>query len=422
VLNGNTESGDKWFTDMEVPSRHGFELSRVRSVDKGRYWISIYRKRETGSLGTKNGSITRRALRSGSAASEQAAARAAHLRYVHDDMPGITRSGEPPHFRYYRPDGKLVKDRATLDRIDALGIPPAYRDVWICLVDNGHLQATGKDARGRKQYRYHPAWRAARDAAKYDRMLAFGEALPTIRARVDADLARQGLPREKVLATVVYLLEKTCIRVGNDEYVYSNRSYGLTTLLNRHVHIAGSKLRFVFKGKSGKKHDIALSSRRVARIVRACQELPGQALFQYLDEKGETHHVHSDDVNAYLKEVTGQEFTAKDFRTWAGTLACALCLAESEAATSATHGKRIVADAIKRVAQRLGNTPAICRKCYVHPAVIEAFQSGSVVHTERSVATEATSTDLTPDEKAVLDFLKQQVQTGDRRASVIKLL
>jgi len=359
----------------------------------------------------KNSSITRLAPSSSSLAEVQAA-RAAHLRYVHDDMPGITRCGTAPHFRYQAPDGKIVKDRATLDRIDALGIPPAYTDVWICPLENGHIQATGKDARGRKQYRYHSAWRAVRDAAKYDRMLAFGEALPTIRARVDADLARQGLPREKVLATVVYLLEKTCIRVGNEEYAHSNRSYGLTTLLNRHVHIAGSKLRFVFKGKSGKKHDIALSSPRVARIVRACQELPGQALFQYLDENGETHHVHSDDVNAYLKEATGQEFTAKDFRTWAGTLACALCLAESEAAANVTESKRIVAAAIKRVSQRLGNTPAICRKCYVHPTVIEAFQAGIVVPIAPSSETETTATGLTLDEKAVLNFLKQQV--GDR--------
>jgi DNA topoisomerase-1 len=342
------------------------------------------------------------------AASEQVAARAAHLRYVHDDMPGITRSGTPLHFRYHAPDGTRIKDRTTLDRIRALGIPPAYSDVWICPLENGHLQATGKDARGRKQYRYHAAWRAVRDAAKYDRMVAFGEALPAIRARVNSDLARHGLPREKVLATVVYLLEKTCIRIGNDEYAHSNESYGLTTMLNKHVHIAGSKLRFHFKGKSGKRHDIALSDRHVARIVRACQELPGQALFQYLDENGDTHHVHSDDVNAYLKEASGQDFTAKDFRTWAGTLACAQCLAESEAATSVSHGKRIVSEAIKKVAQHLGNTPAICRKCYVHPAIIEAYQTGVLVLTNRSSDTANAPTDLTTDEKAVLDFLKRQ--------------
>jgi DNA topoisomerase-1 len=335
------------------------------------------------------------------------AVRAAHLRYVHDDMPGITRHGSARRFRYLAPDGTPIKDQATLDRIRALGIPPAYRDVWICPLENGHLQATGKDARGRKQYRYHPAWRAVRDAAKYDRMLAFGEALPTIRARVDADLALRGMPREKVLATIVYLLEKTAIRVGNDEYAHSNESYGLTTMLNRHVHIAGSTLRFRFEGKSGKRHDIALSDRHVARIVRACQELPGQALFQYLDANGETHHVHSDDVNAYLKEITGQEFTAKDFRTWAGTLACALCLAEAEAASSTTHSKRIVAEAIKKVAQHLGNTPAICRKCYVHPAVIQAFESGVLALARRSTGTTPLPTDLSMDEQAVLDFLKQ---------------
>jgi DNA topoisomerase-1 len=345
-------------------------------------------------------------------APEKAAARAAHLRYVHDDMPGITRTGAPPDFRYRGPDGKLIQDRGTLERIRALDIPPAYQDVWICPLENGHLQATGKDARGRKQYRYHAAWRAVRDAAKYDRMLAFGEALPTIRARVDADLARRGLPREKVLATLVYLLEKTCIRVGNDEYAHSNESYGLTTMLNRHVDIAGSKLRFAFKGKSGKFHDIALSNPRVSRIVRACQELPGQALFQYLDEEGNTHQVHSGDVNAYLQEATGQEFTAKDFRTWAGTLACALCLAEGEAAAGPTQGKRIVAAAIKKVAQHLGNTPAICRKCYVHPAVIEAFHAGTVVRAEVSSEAAASATDLSPEEKAVLTFLKAQANSG----------
>lgn len=325
-------------------------------------------------------------------------------------MPGITRHGAAPHFRYRSPEGEAIKDPATLERIRKLGIPPAYRDVWICPLENGHLQATGKDARGRKQYRYHTAWRAIRDTAKYDRMTAFGEALPMIRERVDKDLALRGLPREKVLATVVYLLEKTCIRVGNDEYAQSNRSYGLTTMLNRHAEIAGSKLRFHFKGKSGKKHDIALSSPRVARIVRACRELPGQALFQYLDENGETHQIHSDDVNAYLKEISGQDFTAKDFRTWAGTLACALCLAQGEAASSPTEGKRIVAEAIKQVAQHLGNTPTICRKCYVHPAVIEAFLSGVVLSVERDAESAAT-TELTPDEKAVLAFLKNPLHT-----------
>lgn len=353
-------------------------------------------------------SITCQAQSHASVGSEMAAARAAHLRYVHDDIPGITRSGTPPHFHYYGPDGKKIKDQATLDRIRALGIPPAYRDVWICPLENGHLQATGKDARGRKQYRYHTAWRAVRDAAKYDRMAAFGEALPTIRARVNSDLAQHGLPRQKVLATVVYLLEKTCIRVGNDEYAHSNESYGLTTMLCRHVHIAGSKLRFHFKGKSGKQHDIALSDPHVARVVRACQELPGQALFQYLDEHTAIHHVHSDDVNAYLKETSGQDFTAKDFRTWAGTVACALCLAEGEPPTSSAHGKRIVSEAIKKVAQHLGNTPAICRKCYVHPAIIEAFQSGVLTLKVKTSEMTKEATELTPNEKAVLDFLKQQ--------------
>lgn len=359
----------------------------------------------------KPASHSRHAVPAQSILPEKAAAQAAHLRYVHDTLPGITRHGEPPHFRYRAPDGKPIKDRATLERIQKLGIPPAYREVWICPLENGHLQATGKDERGRKQYRYHAAWRAVRDNSKYDRMLAFGEKLPTIRARVQEDLARRGLPREKVLATVVYLLEKTCIRVGNDEYAHSNHTYGLTTLLNRHVNIAGSRLRFHFKGKSGKKHDIALNSPRVARIVRTCQELPGQALFQYLDAEGVAHPIHSDDVNAYLKEVSGQEFTAKDFRTWAGTLACALYLAEGEAAGSETECKHRVVEAIRRVAQHLGNTPAVCRKCYVHPAVIEAFQAGKVVSPCLSDMADATPTDLSPEERAVLDFLKADLPT-----------
>ena len=275
-----------------------------------------------------------------SLADPRIAAKTAHLRYVTDQKPAITRRPkEGGGFSYFDADGNPVTDPNTISRIKALGIPPAYTDVWICAQANGHLQATGRDAKGRKQYRYHARWREVRDAAKYDRMIAFGAALPTIRARVDTDLARHGLPREKIIATVIYLLEKTCIRVGNDEYAHSNESYGLTTMLATHVNIAGNTLRFRFRGKSGKQHDIAFHDPRVAGVVRRCRDLPGQELFQYVDHEGATHHIHSDDVNAYLHEASGQDFTAKDFRTWAGTLLCALCLAESEAATSESHAK-----------------------------------------------------------------------------------
>ena len=339
------------------------------------------------------------------------AAKAAHLRYVNDDKPGFTRKPDGKGgWRFLDTDGKRITNKETLARIKSLGIPPAYRDVWICPLANGHLQATGRDARGRKQYRYHPRWREIRDAAKYDRMLAFGAMLPAIRRRVDEDLSRRGMPREKVMATIIYLLEKTCIRVGNDEYAHSNQSYGLTTLLNEHVHISGSTLRFRFRGKSGKDHDIALRDAAAARILRKCQDLPGHELFEYTGEDGAVHRVHSEDVNEYLREIAeGEEFSAKDFRTWAGTLFCASYLAESEAAASQSQGKRVVAEAIKRVSQRLGNTPAVCRKCYVHPAVIEAFQEGAAV-LDRTVTAHAAPDGfgLNPDEAAVLRFLTQK--------------
>ncbi|HET9146572.1 MAG TPA: DNA topoisomerase IB [Acetobacteraceae bacterium] len=343
------------------------------------------------------------------------AAKVAHLRYVSDDRPGFTRKSDGKGgWRYYDTEGKRITDKAILARIRSLGIPPAYRDVWICPLENGHLQATGRDARGRKQYRYHPRWREVRDAAKYHRMLAFGAMLPAIRRRVEADLARPGLPREKVMATIVYLLEKTCIRIGNDEYAQSNRSYGLTTLLNEHVHISGSRLRFRFRGKSGKEHDIALHDAAAARILRKCQELPGHELFEYVDQDGVTHRVHSGDVNDYLREISeGEEFTAKDFRTWAGTLFCAACLAAGEAATSQSHAKHLVAEAIRQVSQRLGNTPAVCRKCYVHPAVIEAFQEGAMI-LEREAEAAADEFALNPEEAAMLRFLERRARGAGR--------
>lgn len=340
------------------------------------------------------------------------AARLGHLRYVHDDKPGITRHGSAKDgWTYRNPDGSKVTDEETLARIRKLALPPAYVDVWICPLANGHIQATGKDARGRKQYRYHERWREVRDASKYHRMTEFGAALPAIRARVDADLARPALPREKVLATIVYLLEKTCIRVGNDEYAHANDSYGLTTLLARHVAISGSTLRFRFRGKSGKEHDIALHDARVAKVVRRCHDLPGHELFHYQDHEGRLHQIHSDDVNAYLREASGgQDFTAKDFRTWAGTLFCAMYFAEIDPPENLTQEKRLIAEVVKRVAEHLGNTPSVCRKCYIHPQVIDAFRSRSVVlerKLKRNKAIQADRHALTTEEVSVLNFLTE---------------
>ncbi len=307
------------------------------------------------------------------------AARAAGLRYVSDHRPGITRRcAVDGSFDYSAADGSPVTDKNTLARIKALGIPPAYEDVWICPNPNGHLQATGRDAKGRKQYRYHARWRAQRDDTKYGRMIAFGEALPAIRERVAADLARRGMPREKVLATVVRLLETTHIRIGNEQYARENHHYGLTTLHNEHVDIDGSTLHFHFRGKSGKDRAIDLRDRRLAQIVRRCQDLPGHELFEYVDADGQAHTVGSHDVNAYLHEIAGQEFTAKDFRTWAGTLLAARALAECEACQTDAQAKRTLAQVVKQVAGELGNTPAVCRKCYIHPAVFQSWQAGAL--------------------------------------------
>jgi len=340
-----------------------------------------------------------------------AVAKAARLRYVFDRMPGIRREKARAGFRYVGPDGQPVADEKTLERIRKLAIPPAYTDVWISPFPNGHLQATGRDARGRKQYRYHERWRAVRDETKYDRMLAFGDALPRIRERIAHDLALPGLPREKVLATIVRLLEATRIRIGNEEYARQNGSYGLTTLRNDHVDVRGSTVRFKFRGKSGKEHEIDIRDPRVARVIQKCQDLPGQDLFEYIDPDDATiHHVTSDDVNDYLHEIAGEEFTAKDFRTWAGTLLCALSLAEMELAESETQRRQNVVDAVKRVAERLGNTPAVCRKCYVHPALLDSYLDGSlpeVLALPAGVAPEAGSEmELSQEETAVLKFLR----------------
>ncbi|HEY3076744.1 MAG TPA: DNA topoisomerase IB [Burkholderiales bacterium] len=303
-------------------------------------------------------------------------ARAAGLRYVSDAVAGIERRAARMGFRYLASDGAAVRDKATLARIRALAVPPAWTDVWICPREDGHLQATGRDARRRKQYRYHPRWREVRDESKYGRLVAFGRALPRIRRRVARDLARPGLPREKVLATLVRLLETTYIRIGNEEYARDNESFGLTTLRERQVRVAGAQLRFRFRGKSGVPHEIALTDRRIAQIVRRMQDLPGQELFQYVDEDGSTRAIESTDVNAYLKSVAGEEFTSKDFRTWAGTLLCARALRRLPPPQSAAAGRREVAQAIAAVARELRNTRAVCRKCYVHPAIIESYLEG----------------------------------------------
>ncbi|MEE2850922.1 MAG: DNA topoisomerase IB, partial [Pseudomonadota bacterium] len=301
------------------------------------------------------------------------AAESAGLVYVNDDMPGITRVRAGKGFTYRDADGRTIRDKAERKRLAALAIPPAYADVWICPDPNGHIQATGRDDRGRKQYRYHTAFREVRDGAKYERMFVFAKALPGLRARVRKDMSLRGLPADKVLATIVYLLENTMIRVGNADYARQNKSHGLTTLRDRHVTFDGNEVRFRFKGKGGKEWDLGLRDRRVARIVKAAQDIPGQHLFQYLDEDGERHQVTSTDVNAYLRRISGRRITAKDFRTWTGTVLAALALAEYERADSDAAAKRNVRDAIEAVAARLGNTPTICRKCYVHPQVIEAY-------------------------------------------------
>jgi DNA topoisomerase-1 len=301
------------------------------------------------------------------------AAGAAGLDYVSDtETAGIRRLGAPGRFRYVAPSGKKVRDRATIRRIRALAIPPAWRDVWIAPSSRAHLQATGRDARGRKQYRYHPQFAAMRDADKYAHLLTFALELPALRRRLKADLKRPGLPRERIFAALVTLLEETLIRVGNEDYARANHSYGLTTMRNRHVRVHGAALRFVFRGKSGKRWDLALQDRRVARVVRACQELPGQHLFEYRDQDGAVHPVTSTGVNAYLRQITGKDVTAKDFRTWGGTVSAAIAFRRRQEPAT----KKAVRAVIGEVAARLGNTVAVCRKCYVHPAIIEAFAQG----------------------------------------------
>lgn len=341
-----------------------------------------------------------------------AAAQAAGLQYVSDDVPGIRRQRQGKKgFIYFTPEGERIRDPKEIQRINTLAIPPAYRDVWICPLPNGHLQATGRDAKGRKQYRYHPLWRTVRDQTKFTRMIAFSRSLPTIRQRIEQDLSLPGMPKQKVLAAVVRLMEQTRIRVGNEEYARRNQSYGLTTLQDDHVEVKGAKIRFQFRGKSGVEHDIELTDRRLAKIVKRCQDIPGQDLFQYKDEEDNYQTIGSADVNSYLKEISGQEFTAKDFRTWAGTVLAATRLVEIGVCHSATAAKKNIAQAIKTVALHLGNRPATCRKYYVHPAVLDAYvdQTLHTVMAKHATMIVEDCHALRPEELAVVILLEQQL-------------
>ena len=361
----------------------------------------------------------RRRSEPATSADARAVARSAGLRYSSDTRPGFTRRRSGRGFSYRDADGTTIRDRETIARIRALAIPPAWTDVWICPWPDGHLQASGRDARGRKQYRYHADWHQRRGADKFDRMLGFARALPRIRKRCDEDLARPGLAREKVLAAVVRLLELTLIRVGNDEYARLNRSFGLTTLRDRHARVEGAGVRFRFRGKSGKTHEVGLRDRRLAGVVRRCQELPGQELFQYIDEDGEVRDITSDDVNDYIRQASGGEYTAKDFRTWAGTVLAYRALRAIQPGTGERAAKRNVVEAIRQTADRLGNTPAVARGSYVHPAVLEAYLEGSI----RGALVEAAEEQSTPptgatpqEEAAVRALLRQRLEDDAARS------
>jgi DNA topoisomerase-1 len=348
------------------------------------------------------------------------AAELAGLRYVSDARPGIRRRKAGTGFTYTRADGTRLSETDALKRIKSLAIPPAWTDVWISPFADGHIQATGRDAKGRKQYRYHARFREVRESTKYEHLVAFAAALPGIRKKVKEHMALPGLAREKVLATVVHLLETTLIRVGNDEYAEQNNSYGLTTLKNRHVAVDGNEVRFRFTGKSGKQWSLRVRDRRVAKIMRACQELPGQELLQYIDESGNCQDVTSTDVNSYLKEITGKDITAKDFRTWAGTVLAAMALNELESFDSATQAKRNLRAAIEKVASKLGNTPTICRKCYVHPEVLNSYMDGNLVLEVKAKAESELRGNvqrLKPEEAAVLALLRGRLaKEADRSA------
>jgi DNA topoisomerase-1 len=349
-------------------------------------------------------------------------AKEAGLRYVSDADPGIRRKRRGKGFTYVGVNGETIRDPKVLARIKSLAIPPAWTNVWICPSPNGHLQATGRDAKGRKQSRYHPRWREVRDETKYERMLTFGAALPTIRERVEQDLSTHGLPRQKIMATIVRLMETTHIRVGNEEYARNNHSYGLTTMHDRHAHVNGSTVTFKFKGKSGRQHTVDVNDRRLARIIRRCQDIPGYELFQYVDEEGTHHSIDSADVNDYLREISQQDFTAKDFRTWAGSVLAYTTLHTLEPFESATQAKKNVVETIKTVAERLGNTPSVCRKCYVHPALLDCYLSGAMSGSLEKCLKRAAEKSAAParglseEEHGLIDLLEQIVANAEQSA------
>src|SRR5262245_50422651 len=351
---------------------------------------------------TRNG----KPIEAGVATDSAAAAAEAGLQYVGDDRPGYTRRPSNGAFEYLDTEGKKIRDEQRLLQIKRLAIPPAWTDVWISPSPNGHIQATGRDARGRKQYRYHDRWREVRDENKFDRLAQFAKALPNIRRRVAQDLKLPGLPRRKVLATIVRLLERTFIRIGNEEYARENKSFGLTTLKNRHVTVKGAQVRFRFRGKSGRQHDVDVADRRVARVIAKCQDLPGQDLFQYLDEDGKVQDVTSQEVNDYLRQIAGEDFTAKDFRTWGGTVLAAIALSEQEEFETKQQAKSNIKTAICAVAELLGNTPAICRKCYVHPVIVEAYLNRKRIAGLNDATQRPKQFDLRGAERAVLKFLR----------------
>src|SRR5262245_11152424 len=333
------------------------------------------------------------------------AAEEAGLRYVNDERPGYCRKPKGKDFEYLDTEGKAIRDEQRLLRIKRLAVPPAWTDVWICPTPNGHIQATGRDARSRKQYRYHDRWREVRDENKFDRLAQFAKTLPSIRRRVGQDLKLHDLPQQKVLATIVRLLERTFIRVGNEEYARENKSFGLTTLKNRHVKVKGAQMLFRFRGKSGRQHEVDVTDRKVAKVIAKCQDLPGQDLFQYVDEDGEVRNVTSEDVNEYLRQIAGEEFTAKDFRTWGGTVLAAIALSKQEEFQTKKEAKSNIKTAICAVAELLGNTPAVCRKCYVHPLIVEAYLKRTQI-----VGLNGTKSldppNLRKAERAVLKFLR----------------
>lgn len=351
-------------------------------------------------------------------ASSVHSARMSGLRYVTDRIQGITRRKKGKNFCFYSLRRQVIRNPIELRRIKALAVPPAWTDVWISPFSDSHLQATGRDARGRKQFRYHSTWREVRDQNKYDRLTLFGRVLPKLRRHVARDLALPGLPRPKVIAVIVKLLETTFIRIGNDEYARENQSFGLTTMRNKHVKVSGPKIRFQFRGKSGIARDMYFSDRKLAQIVRRCQELPGQDLFQYLDEDGQPHAVNSSDVNDYLRRVTAIDLTAKDFRTWAGTILAARALAELKCLGSKTEAKRNLVKAIESVAKKLGNTRAVCRKCYIHPAVVNSYLDGTLVASlNQSIRAQRADSlsGLTPEETAVMAILGQALKSSSNK-------